>query len=186
VIRHGLPEPHAKRTVEADLGVRHNAAAVVEAVGMDALAAEAGVAHADAATTLTRFGTNVEALPATEREARIDQALVRAAVDIAMERHAGTVETVYTAHGPVQVQRGKDLSASAWLIGTGGAIVHARDPAHILRVACADARRPHQLRPHAPRLAVDADYLLYAAGLLAQVDEGAAFDCMRRQLRVVG
>ena len=83
------------------------------------------------------------------------------------------------------MQRGKDLSECGWLIGTGGAIVHAREPAAILRVACADPRRPRQLRPRAPRLALDADYLLYAAGLLAQVDPTAAFDCARRHLRVV-
>jgi hypothetical protein len=42
-----------------------------------------------------------------------------------------------------------------------------------------------QLRPRAPRLALDADYLLYAAGLLAQVDPVAAFDCAQRHLRIV-
>jgi uncharacterized protein (TIGR01319 family) len=186
VVRHGLPEPHAKRTVEGDLGMRHNASAIVAAVGVDALAAQAGVARDAAATALMRFQADVEALPATEDEARLDDALVRAAVDIAVGRHAGTVETVYTAHGPVQLQRGKDLSEIAWLIGTGGAIVHARDPAAILRVACAGARNPQQLRPRSPRLAVDADYLLYAAGLLAQVDAMAAFACARRHLRIVG
>jgi hypothetical protein len=44
---------------------------------------------------------------------------------------------------------------------------------------------PAQLRPRAPRLAIDGDYLLYAAGLLAQVDPGAAFDCARNHLRIV-
>jgi len=186
VVRHGLPEPHAKRTVEGDLGMRHNASAIVAAVGVDALAAQADVARDAAAAALTRFQADVEALPATDDEARLDDALVRAAVDIAVGRHAGTVETVYTAHGPVQLQHGKDLSAAAWLIGTGGAIVHARDPAAILRVACADSRNAQQLRPRAPRLAVDADYLLYAAGLLAQMDAAAAFACARRHLRIVG
>jgi hypothetical protein len=36
----GLPEPHAKRTVEGDLGMRHNAASIVEAAG-EAPSAEA-------------------------------------------------------------------------------------------------------------------------------------------------
>ena len=36
-------------------------------------------------------------------------------------------------------------ATSGWLIGTGGAIVHARDPAAVLRVACADAREPREL-----------------------------------------
>jgi hypothetical protein len=54
-----------------------------------------------------------------------------------------------------------------------------------LRISCADPATPAQLRPRAPRLAIDADYLLYAAGLLAQVDPGAAFDCARNHLRIV-
>jgi uncharacterized protein (TIGR01319 family) len=185
VIRYGLPEPYAKRTVEGDLGVRHNAAAIGEAVGLQRLAADADIALSDAAALLSRLQSDVETLPSTEAEARFDDALVRAAVDIAMQRHAGTIETVYTAQGPVQVQRGKDLAAVAWLIGTGGAIVHARDPAAILCVACAGAHDARSLRPRAPRLAVDGDYLLYAAGLLAQVDPVAAFDCVRNHLRIL-
>lgn len=185
VIRYGLPEPHAKRTVEGDLGMRHNAASIVAAVGLDALAANAGIAAAEAGNALSRIESDIEMLPATDIEIRLDDALVRAAVDIAMRRHAGTVETVYTAHGPVQLQRGKDLSDVGWLIGTGGAIVHARDPASILAVARAEASHPGSLRPRAPRLAIDAEYLLYAAGLLAQVDPVAAFDCACNHLRVI-
>ena len=185
VIRYGLPEPHAKRTVEGDLGMRHNAAAIVDAVGLAVLAERAGIGLADASVALARIEADVEAVPQSDAEARLDEALVRSAVDIAVARHAGSLETVYTAQGPVQMQRGKDLGDVRWLIGTGGAIVHARDPAAVLRVACADARKPSELRPRAPQIALDADYLLYAAGLLAQVNPLAAFDCARGHLRMV-
>ena len=79
----------------------------------------------------------------------------------------------------------RHLTDAGWLVGTGGPIVHARDPGAILRAACAGTHRPGELRPRAPRLAVDAGYLLYAAGLLAQVDPTAAFDCARRHLRII-
>lgn len=185
VIRYGLPEPHAKRTVEGDLGMRHNAATIVAAAGLETLAARAGIGGDEASAALARIEADVEAVPSSDVERRFDDALVRAAVDIAIGRHAGSVETVYTAQGPVQMQRGKDLGDVRWLIGTGGAIVHARDPAAVLRVACADPAAPQQLRPRAPRLALDADYLLYAAGLLAQVNPQAAFDCARNHLRLL-
>jgi len=55
----------------------------------------------------------------------------------------------------------------------------------VLRAGTASAHKRQQLRPRAPRLAIDADYLLYAAGLLAQVDPVAAFDCAWRHLCVV-
>ena len=185
IIRYGLPEPYAKRTVEGDLGVRHNVSAIVAAVGVEAIAGDAGMTPGEASAVLDALESHVETLPGSAAERALDETLVRAAVAIALKRHAGTVETVYTAQGPVQVQRGKDLSAVKHVIGTGGAIVHARDPASVLAAACADARDPESLRPRAPRLCVDADYLLYAAGLLAQVDPAAAFDCARRGLRIV-
>ena len=182
VIRQGLPEPHAKRTVEGDLGMRHNASTIVAAVGVKKIAEAARVAAADALEVLRRIETDVEALPKSDAEIGVDEALVSAAVDIAMGRHAGSIETVYTAQGPVQVQRGKDRSDVRWLIGTGGAIVHARDPTKILRAGVGG--KPPELRPRAPRLAVDRHYLLFAAGLLAQVDRVAAFDCARRHLTI--
>ena len=40
---------------------------------------------------------------------------------VAVTRHCGTVQTVYTTTGPVTVQRGKDLSRIDAVIGTGGA-----------------------------------------------------------------
>ncbi len=114
------------------------------------------------------------ACPAATASTRFDRALARAAVRIAVRRHAGTVETVYTATGPVAMQRGKDLSTVGVLIGTGGPLAHAADPAAILTAALADPGEPASLRPCRPRLLVDRDYLLYAVGLLAEAEPDAA------------
>jgi len=183
IIRTGLPEPYAKRTVEGDLGMRHNAASIVSAMSLESLTADAGLSMTTARTALDRILADIEALPSNDAESRFDLALVRAATRIAMLRHAGTRETVYTTQGPVQVQRGKDLSAAGLVIGTGGAIVHAKDPAAILSVAVARASEPHALLPRSPRLAIDHEYLLYAAGLLAQVEPETAFDLCTHHLR---
>ncbi|MEO9135391.1 MAG: glutamate mutase L [Casimicrobiaceae bacterium] len=107
VIRYGLPEPYAKRTVEGDLGMRHNAATIVAAVGLEALATDAGLAPGVVGNALLRIEANVGMLPATDIELQLDEALVRAAVDIAMKRHAGTVETVYTTQGRCRCSAGK-------------------------------------------------------------------------------
>jgi uncharacterized protein (TIGR01319 family) len=182
VIRHGLPEPYAKRTVEGDLGMRHNAAAIAAAAGLDALARDAGITLAAAESLLATFTHDVGRLPQDDAERRFDAAMARAAIRLAMARHAGTHETVYTAQGPVSVQRGKDLREAAVLIGTGGALVHAGDPAALLAAALADAAAPQSLRPRAPKLLLDRDYLLYAVGLLAQVDAPAALRLGRARL----
>jgi uncharacterized protein (TIGR01319 family) len=169
VIPQGLPEPRVKRTVEGDLGMRHNAATIVEAAGLAAIAAEAGLGVERASALLAQVCADVECLPRTAEEIAFDQALARAAVRIAVRRHCGTVQTVYTATGPVTVQHGKDLSRVDVVIGTGGALVGSRDPGAVLRTALADASEPFALKPRAPRLMLDREYLLYACGLLQSV-----------------
>ena len=72
------------------------------------------------------------------------------------------------------MQRGKDLSNVAVLIGTGGPLAHASDPAAIMAAALAEPGDPASLRPQHPRLLVDRDYLLYAVGLLAEAEPDAA------------
>jgi uncharacterized protein (TIGR01319 family) len=185
VVRYGLPEPYAKRTVEGDLGMRYNAAGIVAAAGIDAIAADAGITVDAVNAALARLHANVETLPVDDAHFRLDEALARAAIRIAVKRHAGTCETVYTAQGPVGMQRGKDLGQVKLVIGTGGALVHARNPSAILDVAAASDGDPCSLRPQAPRLAIDRHYLLYAAGLLAQVAPRVAFDIASDQLQVL-
>ena len=95
---------------------------------------------------------------------------------LAVTRHCGSVETVYTVTGPVTVQHGKDLSQVAAVIGTGGPIVSSPDPRSILKAALADAAEPLSLKPRKPRLLLDRHYLLYACGLLSTVEPQAALE----------
>lgn len=176
VIPRGLPEPRVKRTVEGDLGMRHNAAAVMEAAGLEGIAQDAGLAPERLMALIGDLGRDVERLPETGEERALDLALARVAVRLAVRRHAGTIETVFTATGPVTVQHGKDLSAVATVIGTGGPLVHSPDPRKILETALANPAEPFSLRPRRPRLLLDRDYMLYACGLLAAVDPDAALD----------
>ncbi|MBC8337979.1 MAG: glutamate mutase L [Alphaproteobacteria bacterium] len=174
VIAHGLPEPYLKRTVEGDLGMRHNAAAIVEAAGLEAVAEEAGVPLERAGEILETVTGDVERLPEDEDETRFDRALARAAVDAAVTRHAGSLSIVQTVSGPVSMQTGKDLSAVETVIGTGGVLAHGGGAHAVLSAALADAAQPQNLKPKTPKLLLDSDYVLYACGLLAAVDVDAA------------
>jgi len=176
VVPQGLPEPRVKRTVEGDLGMRHNAATIAEVAGIERLAAHASLAKERVLAILDGIALDVERLPQSADEIAVDHALACHAVDIAVTRHCGTVETAFTPTGPVTVQHGKDLSGLATVIGTGGAIAAARDPASILRATLADPSRPFALKPRAPRLLLDRDYLLYACGLLATAEPQAALE----------
>ncbi len=186
VIPRGLPEPRVKRSVEGDLGMRHNAATIVEAAGLDAIARDAGLLSQRVTSLVEQFTRDVEHLPDNADEHALDQSLVCAAVRIAVRRHCGSVETVYTVHGPVTVQQGKDLTTVKTVIGTGGALAHGRDPHAVLQTALADPAEPLSLRPRAPRLLVDRDYLLYACGLLGAVEPEAALELALKHMIPAG
>ncbi len=182
VVYHGLPEPYAKRTVEGDLGMRHTARHVVETIGADAFAADAKLDAQMLEALLARTDADVEWLPARDHEHAFDLALARAATRLSVVRHAGTLETVYTATGPVTMQRGKDLSTIGLVIGTGGVLVHAADPREVLAGSLARADAPLALCPKEPRLMIDADYGLFACGLLADVAPEAALALGRQSV----
>jgi uncharacterized protein (TIGR01319 family) len=176
VIPQGLPEPRVKRTVEGDLGMRHNVAAIVEAVGIEPIAEDSRLTPSRVSSLLDEIARDVERLPQSAEEVALDQALVRAAVKLAVARHCGTVETVYTVTGPATVQHGKDLSNVSAVIGTGGALVHSRDPRAVMEMTLATPAEPFSLRPKKPRLLLDREYLLYACGLLGAVEPEAALE----------
>jgi uncharacterized protein (TIGR01319 family) len=183
VVLQGLPEPYLKRTVEGDLGMRHNALAILEAAGVDALVTDSTLPIARLEQLVRRLHTDVGHLPSNAEERALDRALARAAVRIAVRRHAGTTETVYTVTGPVSVQRGKDLGEVAAVVGTGGPLAHGIDPAATLAMALVDATEPLSLRPRQAKLLLDRDYELYACGLLASVEPQAALALALRYIQ---
>lgn len=172
LVLRGLPEPYAKRTVEGDLGMRFNAVNILEAAeenlarhvgGED----EGGVAL-DLKQRVHSLGAMVQTLPHDDAAHRVDTALARTAVEIAVARHAGTIEHVHMPDGDVAMQVGKDLRNVQVVIGTGGILAHGKNPRYILEGAMYSAREPLSLRPRQPRLLMDSLYIFYAAGLLAE------------------
>lgn len=185
VLQRGLPEPDAKRTVEGDLGMRHNATTIVESVGIESIAGDCGIGIEQVSQMLENFSVNPETLPASSKEQALDDALARAALRIAMRRHCGTLEVVYTTNGPVTAQDGKDLTAVSAVIGTGGVIAHSKNPGTLLRSVLYDSSDPDSLRPKKPRLLIDQQYILYACGLLSELEPEVAFEIATHHLTEV-
>jgi uncharacterized protein (TIGR01319 family) len=181
-VQRGLPEPRMKRTVEGDLGMRHSATSVVEAVGIGRIAHDAAMSEADVEDMLGRIARNIEAIPQTPAERAFDRALLLGAIRIAVQRHAGKLETVYTALGPATIQHGKDLSKLDVVVATGGAPIHLGEREGLLDAMRADPSDPSTLLPRAPRLYLDRDYVLFAIGLLAAVEPQAAFALALRSI----
>ena len=189
LVPRGLPEPYAKRTVEGDLGIRYNAANIL-ATAEDAVMEHAGVeAHEDSRRHMTgrvrSLGQEVQTLPVDDEGHRVDTALARTAVEIAVARHAGMVEHVYMPDGDVTVQRGKDLRGVNVVVGTGGILAHGKNPRYVLEGARYSRREPLSLRPRDPKLYVDSMYIFYAAGLLAETAPEVAVRLQKQSLVAV-
>jgi uncharacterized protein (TIGR01319 family) len=170
----GLPESRVSRTVEGDMGIRYNARTIFEYTGDMAL---------DEYTKLV--SENVEYVPQNEEEARLDIALAKAAVTIATERHAGVLKNEFTAIGEVTIQYGKNLLDVKNVIGTGGIFKYGKDPETALDAALFNESAPQSLRPKAPKIWIDSDYMMYAIGLLSQEYPDAALRIAKNSLKQV-
>jgi len=181
-ILRGIPEPYSKRTVEGDIGMRYSVSGIVDAVGIDEIAKQAGLSVETAEALIAQLINQPDTLPDTLDLAALDCALASAAVLTAVTRHAGTIETVYTPQGPVSVQMGKDLTSVSQLILTGGAIVHNPEASQIASSALFDAQLPTSLRPKQAKIYIDKSYILASMGLLSQNYPEAALSLMKKEL----
>lgn len=146
------PEPRAKRTVEGDLGVFINAKNIIENVQdwetEDAL-------------------LELQAIPVTEKQAKLTRWLCSKAVEISARRHAATVIDLYTPTGRKQVVKGKDLTAVKWVVGTGGALTKVEGGLEILQQICKGAGK-YLLPQPGTTIVLDDAYRFSALGTIAQ------------------
>lgn len=182
-VKKGVPEPYAKRTVEGDLGVRYNAPSILAAVGREGLETYLGKNINNLNQIIENLTSQPERLPQTEEEQEVDTALACAAVDVAVERHVGTLEIVQLPFGEARIQQGKNLMETRIVIGTGGPIVNNPRPRMVLEKACFNPLKPFSLKPQKPRFFLDEKYALYAFGLLSEVFPQKALRLAKRYLK---
>lgn len=151
------------RTVEGDLGMRWSALTTV--ADLPELADAARRRHGDPGF-----------LPADAAEADADEAIARAAVGTALRRHAGRSKVVVGPDGRVVERTGKDLREVGLLVGSGGVLRNGRPGVadRVLRDSTGDHVEGGWQLPRRPRVVVDSDYVLAAAGLLAAEHPEAA------------
>lgn len=174
------------RTVEGDLGMRWSAVPTVQQ------GAEAGLVAADEEPSLRRAAEarrdDPGLVPADDAGRRCDLRLAEVASGVALRRHAGRQRVVLGADGRVVERTGTDLRAVGLLVGSGGVLRHAPpEAAERVLAASTGADIPGGwLLPSSPRLVVDRDYVLVAAGLLAAHDADAAAALLTRHLGEAG
>ena len=100
---------------------------------------------------------------------------------IALERHAGRSKVVVSPEGRVVERSGKDLREVDLLVGSGGVLRHGGPDAvrRVLLPATGDAFEGGWQLPRDPVVVVDRDYVLAAAGLLAEEHPLAAYRLVR-------
>lgn len=152
--------PADRRTVEGDIGMRWSAPGVVA----EALAERLITGSEDLGASAKHRATDVDFIPSTPEESEVDIRLASLAAILAVRRHLRLVDGQL---GP----RGAGL-----LVLSGGVFRHAS--AEGLARVEETLRADPILRPvlRTARVVVDRNYVLAPAGLLADVDRGAAAD----------
>lgn len=178
----GLQEPYAKRTVEGDLGMRVSAISLWETATTKRIKKFIPDTEYDIEDRCRYLQSNVNILPQEPEEIEFDEALGMVATEIAMERHVGMIESVYTPMGVIYSQVGKDLLNTRYLIGTGGVLVHSQNPKKILKAGLFNMESPNYLKPEKPDILIDKTYILSAMGLLAEKYPDMAVRIMKKYI----
>lgn len=185
VIRKGLAEPFAKRTVEGDLGMRHNASTIVQAVGKDLFRKEFQHIINNPDQTVEKLVDRPEHLPDGKSEEALDVWLASAAARLAVERHAGRIETAFGPMGQFHVQYGKDLQQIKTVIGTGGPLIYGSSPEKVLQHTLYSKSKPFALLPKNPSFFIDDIYILYAVGIMSEINPTKALRIAKKYLRPI-
>lgn len=195
IVQKGLKESYAKRTVEGDLGIRYNASHILDMVGDQQLMKNMRINEEELPFELNKEEVkskvrylldHIGYVPQDKKDFLLDVALARSAAEIAMRRHAGRIEPIYTLTGTISFRYGKDLRGINILIGTGGIFSYGKQYANwILEGTRYNEHEPFSLRPKAPEFFIDELYILYAVGLLAEITPDKSLRIMKRYLRKI-
>jgi uncharacterized protein (TIGR01319 family) len=144
--------------------MRWSAVSTAEEAGLQDLADAAEVRRADPGF-----------LPRTDREQDEDEAIARAAVGLALRRHAGRSKVVVSPEGRVVERTGIDLREVGLLVGSGGVLRHGRAGVADRVLGPSVGSDGDWQLPERARVVVDSQYVLAAAGLLAAEHPDAAY-----------
>jgi uncharacterized protein (TIGR01319 family) len=178
----GLEEPFAKRTVEGDLGMRYSALSLWESAGTRRLLKYIKDKSVNVEQGCIKRTEDIRFIAEGEEDIDFDEAMAKISVEMSMERHVGIIESVYTPMGVVFSQIGKDLLTARYFIGTGGILVHSKNPVDILKAGTFDKTNPVYLKPEHPRYLLDKTYIMSAMGLLAEDYPDMAVRIMKKYL----
>ncbi|NLD23182.1 MAG: DNA mismatch repair protein MutL [Bacteroidales bacterium] len=179
----GLPEPKSKRSVEGDLGMRYSLGSLRDEINMESLLKSTSIDKDMMDGWINKCINLPESL--AERgsvEQTIEEYLAFYAAKIAIERHVGKYELVYTPLGETFALTGKDLSNIRTVIGIGGVIVNAMNPIEILKSVEKSPADINYAKPTNPNYFIDKSYILSSMGLLSNEHPHLAHKLLRENI----
>ncbi len=192
VIQKGLDEAFVKRSVEGDLGARYSLLSAVETKGITYISKKLDLTTSETEEIIDSLTNNPSLVPeevldnmkelSAERLEAFDHLLAEIVVSESVTRHVGRLKEYYTPFGMTYEQFGKDLRDVKLIIGTGGPLIHSKNPIKILKCSLYKEKDPMVLRPKAKRFLLDSDYIMSAMGLLSESDPDIALDIMKNSL----
>lgn len=183
VLEKGLPEPFSKRTVEGDLGMRYSLHALADELDLEDLGEKSGLGKERIQNWVERCTANPDTIADNDEvELKIEELLARNAVEIAVERHCGFLESTYSPMGEIFTIVGKDLTEVPYVVGIGGAIINSRDPKEILEGSKYNIRKFNYMKPKLPEYLLDKKYIFASMGLLSSIDADLALEIMKKEI----
>ncbi|QLQ09840.1 MAG: glutamate mutase L [Nocardioidaceae bacterium] len=167
------------RTVEGDLGMRWSAISTIDEAHASGLLNDEDQTAARAAAAVRH--EEPDYLPVDDASREWDRRIATAAITLALRRHAGKSQVVFSPEGRVVERTGKDLREVGLLVGSGGVLRHAGTDASDVVSTHLGSADGWQL-PTEPRIVIDTDYVLAPAGLLAAGHPAAARTLLQRLL----
>jgi len=165
----GLEPPKYMRTVEGDIGMRVSAESLVQSAApfIEKCIQSSSINFNDIQEYLKNISDDYSIIDQSPASRTSDAILAAACVQVAINRHCGTMKEVFTPQGIKHVQNGKDLRSSPLIVMTGGYISN-----HGIDTYMTEALNPRHhfgtLVPESPRIIVDSNYLVPLAALFAQ------------------
>lgn len=186
MIEKGIPEPFSKRSVEGDLGMRYSLSSLFDEIDAEALAKEVGVDEQDIRAWVERCTQKPDTIAEKDStEEKMETGLAKCAIEIAVERHCGIMESTYTPVGEIFTLTGKDLSTVPYVVGIGGALINSKHPASILEGAKYSVKKYSYMKPRNPQYLLDKKYIFASMGLVSMVDPELALDILKKEIKTL-
>ena len=179
----GLPEPKSKRSVEGDLGMRYSLGSLSDELNLASFLKSASIEKDIFDGWINKCINRPESLAERESvEQVIEEFLAFSAAKIAVERHVGKYELIYTPLGESFALTGKDLSNIITVIGIGGVIANAMNPIEILKSVEKSPEDVNYAKPLKPDFFIDESYIFSSMGLLSKEHPNLAHKLLKENI----